>query len=83
MCAEEVLYQPLSVIMKKQTQGFTFTSDVQDAIRKGARKILVRTVDTDVIVILVGVYFHIHNTYHDAGIWVGFGTGKNYKCYNI
>ncbi len=56
---------------------------VQDALRKGARKILVRTVDTDVIVILVGVYFHIHDVYHDASIWVGFGTGKNYKCYNI
>ncbi len=61
----------------------TICIHVQDALRKGARKILVRTVDTDVIVILVGVYFHIHDVYHDASIWVGFGTGKNYKCYNI
>lgn len=56
---------------------------VQDALQKGARKILVRTVDTDVIVILVGVYFHLHDVYPDTDIWVGLGTGKHYRYYSI
>ncbi len=30
---------------------------IQDALQKGAKKILVRTVDTDVIVILAGHFF--------------------------
>ncbi len=30
---------------------------IQDAMQKGAKKILLRTVDTDVIVILAGNYF--------------------------
>lgn len=44
---------------------------VQDALQNGARKILVRTVDTDVIVVLVGVYFHLHDVYHNADICMG------------
>lgn len=56
---------------------------VQDAVRNGASKVLVRTVDTDVIVILVGIYFQLCEVYQDCEIWVGFGTGKHYKCYSI
>ena len=44
---------------------------------------LVRTVDTDVIVILVGIYFCLHSMYPNANIWVGFGTGKHYQNYHI
>lgn len=36
---------------------------VQDAVRNGASKVLVRTVDTDVIVILVGIYFQLCDMY--------------------
>ncbi len=56
---------------------------VQDALRSGARRVLVRTVDTDVIVVLAGIYFTLKDMYQDADIWVGFGTGKHYKCYSI
>ncbi len=49
---------------------------IQDAMQKGAKKILLRTVDTDVIVILAGNFFFLQSTYPDFDIWVAFGTGK-------
>ena len=56
---------------------------VSDAIRKGARYVLVRTVDTDVIVILVGVFFELLKLNPNVQIWVVFGRGKNFKHYYI
>ena len=50
---------------------------VKDALNKGARNILVSTVDTDVVVLLVSVYWQLHD------IWVAFGTDKHFRYYNI
>lgn len=49
---------------------------VHDALQKGAHDILVRTVDT---VILVGQSM----LYIPISIWVGFGTGKHFRYYSI
>ena len=49
---------------------------VSDALHKGAHDVLIRTVDTDVVVIPVGSFFHLKTTYPDMNLWVGFGTGK-------
>ena len=56
---------------------------VQDALKKGARNILVSTVDTDVIVILVSTYFHFCDVFCDVSICVGFGHGKYFRHYSI
>ena len=56
---------------------------VQDALQKGARNILVSTVDTDVIVVLVSIYFHFCDVFHDVNICVGFGYGKHFRHYSI
>ena len=56
---------------------------VQDALKKGAWDILVSTVDTDVVVILVSMYFHFSHVFPDVNICVGFGTGKHFKYYSI
>jgi len=45
---------------------------VNDAFKKGARKILVSTVDTDVVVLLVSIYYQLHSAFPDLNIWVGF-----------
>ena len=52
-----------------------------DAINRGARNVLVRIVDTDVIVILIGLFFDI-NSAATATIMGCFGTGKNFRYYN-
>ena len=49
---------------------------LQDALENGCATCLVRTVDTDVVVILIGKYHSLINKYPAADIWVAFGTGK-------
>ena len=56
---------------------------VKDALNKGAHKIFICTVDTDVIVILVSVFFNLQDNYPDTQFWVGFGVGKSFKYYFI
>ena len=56
---------------------------MQDALEKGATKIIVRTVDTDVVVILVGVFFELLDLYRHMQLWVAFGKGKNFAYLNI
>ena len=45
--------------------------------------IMVRTVDTDVIAIIVGILSVITTLYPDAKIWVAFGKGKDFTDYSI
>ena len=50
-----------------------------------AKSVLVRTVDTDVIVILIGKFHHFRTIQPNLDLWVGFGTGRNFSfiCINI
>jgi len=50
---------------------------LKDALEKGARKVFIRTVDTDVVVILAGYFFKFENSYSNLDIWVAFGMGKH------
>ena len=56
---------------------------LQDPLLNSCTKYLVRTVDTDVVVILVGKLHHLINICNDVNIWVSFGTGKNFTYYHI
>lgn len=49
-----------------------------NAVKDGARNILVRTVDTDVLVILVGLF---SNFGPETNIWIAFGVGKSFRYY--
>ena len=53
------------------------------ALEQGFKKIQVRTVDTDVVVILVGAFFELTMTQPFADIWIAFGIGKNFRFYSI
>lgn len=53
------------------------------ALEQGIKTIVVRTVDTDVIVILTGVFFELIANNPLADIWVAFGTDKNFRLYSI
>ena len=48
-----------------------------NALKGGSSTCLVRTVDTDVVVILTGELSKLQSIYPTASIWVAFGTGKN------
>ena len=45
--------------------------------KQGYRKMVIRTVDTDVLVIAVLVYEELKNGIEE--LWVDFGAGKNKK----
>jgi len=47
---------------------------IKDAISKGTKNVLVRTVDTGVIVFLVG-----QSLQSSLLVWVAFGMGKSYR----
>ena len=52
------------------------------ALEQGAKTIQVRSVDTDVVVILAGTFHDLIATHPLADIWVAFGMGKNYMVFS-
>lgn len=44
---------------------------------------LVQTVDTHVLVILIGKIDHLINLSHDVDIWVAFGMEKSFTYYHF
>ena len=52
---------------------------VIDSLNAGCSTCLVRTVDTDVVVILVGKFHHLLTLNLSAKIWVAFGGGLWYR----
>ena len=54
-----------------------------DALEHGSSTCLVRTVDTDVVVILIGKFHALLTQYPAANIWIAFGTGKNYTYLHV
>ena len=53
--------------------------NIHHALEQEMKKVEVCSVDTDVIVILIGVFYELVKTQSSADIWVAFGTGKNYN----
>ena len=53
------------------------------ATSTGCKKIVIRTVDTDILIIFIGLYYFIRNQYKDIDVFVAFGTGKDYNIFNI
>ena len=56
---------------------------IRHALEHGAETVLVRTVDTDVVVILVGLFFDLVTIQPSCDFWIAFGMGKNYRLYHI
>ncbi len=56
---------------------------LQDALATGSTTCLVRTVDTDVVVIIIGKFHSLLIKHPAADIWIAFGTGKNFSYMHI
>ena len=56
---------------------------VKDALEKGARSVLVRTVDTDVVVLLIAEFRAFFTLRPDLTGWVAFGMGKHFQSLSI
>ncbi|XP_078351843.1 uncharacterized protein LOC144636497 [Oculina patagonica] len=56
---------------------------VKDALAKGGRSVLVRTVDTDVVVILIAQFHMLSSTWPGSTFWVAFGMGKTFQLLSV
>lgn len=56
---------------------------ITDAILHGHSTCIVRSVDTDVIVILLGKFNYFKTLNKDLKIWIVFGTGKNFNYHSV
>lgn len=56
---------------------------VRHALERGAESVLVRTVDTDVVVILVGKLHDLLAYNYLCKVWVAFGMGRHFSVINI
>lgn len=56
---------------------------VKDAIGNGSRSVWVRTVDTDVIVILAAEFHNMSSLHPGLTVWVAFGMGKHFQYISI
>lgn len=48
----------------------------QHALNKGYSQVFVRVVDTDILVIMIGLFHDMITLYLSAAIWIGLGMGK-------
>lgn len=55
-----------------------------DDLKKGAQTITIGTVDTDIIVLLAGLFYYLTKDYSTIKLCVSFGMGKKYQeiCIN-
>ena len=56
---------------------------VLHALQSGCTSVLIRTVDTDVVVILVGKFDRLIAERSDADIWIAFGMGKHFHFISV
>ena len=59
------------------------TVHVLHALNKGYNQVFIRTVDTDVVVILIGVFPDSIAMHPSASIWIGLGMGKYFQNINV
>ena len=56
---------------------------VHNTLKEGATTVLVRTVDSDVAVILVGIFHDLVQHYPGMQCWIDLGTGKHFRYYHV
>ena len=76
------LYQPMSDCNHEEADT-RIVVHVLHALNHGCVSVSVRTVDTDVIVILLGSFHHFIKAQPSAKVLVEFGRGENFRVYDI
>ena len=56
---------------------------VRDAIRKGMKSICIRTVDTDILIILIWKFHFLKDLCKDLELKVAFGVRKDFAVYSV
>ena len=53
------------------------------AVENGSANVEVQTVGTDIVVLLIGHFFNLHENHPNIDLWVAFGVGKNFQYIHI
>ena len=56
---------------------------LKDMIHNGSKNICVKTVDSDVSVVLVGLFYIIKRSDNVGNIWLEYRTGTNLRFFNV
>ena len=56
---------------------------VRDALDKGGRSVFVRTVNADVLVILIAQFHTLSSIWSGLSFWVALGMGKNFQLLSV
>ena len=56
---------------------------VTHSLQNGAKVVQVCTVDTDVIVIITGIFYKLSSLHPSTDIWIAFGMGKNFRFVHV
>ena len=56
---------------------------IRHALEQGAETVLIRTVDTDVVVILICIFFDLVTIKPSSDFWIAFGMGKGYIYFRL
>ena len=81
--SSEAVTTPCPLVIMSEEADRRMLLYLQDALQQGASVCLVRTVDTDVVITLLGKFHHLRSMCPTANIWVAFGTGRNFSYIHI
>ena len=56
---------------------------VLHAFNKGHNQVLMRTVDTDIVVIMIGLFNELLSLHPSANVWISLGMGKHFQLISV
>ena len=74
--------EPMPICMHEEADT-RITVHLFHSVRRGNKKILIRTVDKDDLVILLGEFDKVSEICPDLDLWIALGVGKEFAFYSI
>ena len=56
---------------------------VLHALNKGHNHVLIRTLDTDVVVVMIGLFNELLSLHPSANVWISLGMGKRFELISV
>ena len=56
---------------------------VLHALNTGRNQVLIRTVDTDIVVIMTGLFNDLLSLHRSANVWISLGMGKHFQLISV
>ena len=63
--------------------GTKIAVHVQHVFNKGHSQVLMRTVDADIVVIMIGLFNELLSLHPSANVWISLGLGKHFRLISV